>query len=339
MSVKIQIPKSPTTEPALKFCSYLQNLPDSEEYIFDFKEIGFIRPFIMLLLASNFRLHLRKHPKSVNQAINFQSHTYLAHMGFFQDFGLDFGNEPGEASGNDRYLPITVIKIAELEKEAAGNFELVQETIERQSKKLAEILIQNKNKEILDTLTFSIREILRNSVEHSKSETIEICAQFWPTQKTVEIAILDTGIGIAKTLKENPRIKFESDREAINLSLMPGISRISSSKSQKNSNHWANSGFGLYMTSTLCGRGGDYLIFSGSAGLKLKDGKRTEYQSNFPGTALRMKLKTDNIKSYTALLAEISKKGTIIAKELGGIAELRASSASMMLSRDFKKNP
>ena len=99
-------------------------------------------------------------------------------MGLFKSFGLDHGNAPGEANGSTTHIPITEISREQIEKEASSLGKHPGAVIEGRSKSLAQILTRFKDGPLLDTLTFSIREIIRNVVEHSEADHAYLCAQY-----------------------------------------------------------------------------------------------------------------------------------------------------------------
>lgn len=87
--------------------------------------------------------------------------------------------------------------------------------IERKAAELAEILTQQEAGALQDTLTFSIREIVRNVVEHSESDTVCVCAQYWPKKEQVEVGIVDDGIGIHAALTRRGYQTLASDLSAM----------------------------------------------------------------------------------------------------------------------------
>lgn len=110
---------------------------------------------------------------------------------------------PGEASGNDNYLPITELDFHTMHRKEIDKGNLIEmgNLIESESEKLSKILSRN-NKELQTLLTYLLREILRNIPEHSNSTKAWICGQYW-TNNTAEIAIIDEGIGIKNSLQKN----------------------------------------------------------------------------------------------------------------------------------------
>ena len=70
---------------------------------------------------------------------------------------------------------------------------------------------------------------------------------------TVEIAIIDRGVGLRPTLSRNPHLTIASDHDAIMYALSPGISgKFYEGVRIDRNNPYQNSGFGLYMNCRLC---------------------------------------------------------------------------------------
>lgn len=342
----INIPYRLDLPSSINFCNKLQNLPEADEYLFDFSQINWVEPFGMLLVAMEIRRAIAKHKDkkfkleiysddpNQNKAI-----SYASHMGFFDFFIVgDYGKQLGEPrGGNRRYLPITVLDTPELEKEASHQFREIGQVVEDHSKLLAQTLTQQQDGDLVDTLIYSFREIIRNVVEHSKSGVVMYCAQFWPRNQLVEIAILDIGVGIRSTLSENPYLKIENDADALNLALIPGISgKIYKGKRTDPFDLWQNSGFGLYLTSRICRNGGNFFICSGDSGIFLDDSGKQSYSTNYEGTAIRLKLSTKLTETLRQLLNRFSQEGDAIAKEFSGDNYISVSRASRMLSNDFQ---
>lgn len=334
----IDIPRTLNLYNSINFCKNLWSLPESEHYDFNFANLSFLEPFTMAYVANELKRYRNTKPDVRFSASNHKSHTYAAHMGFFKAFGLQYGHEPGEASGSSTYLPLTIINVAELKHEAASQYIHIGDLIEEKSSQIAQLLTRQESGDIVDTLTFSIREIMRNVVEHSNSEVIEYCAQYWPNKKLVEVAILDTGDGIQKSLSNNPHLHIESERDALHFALMPGISGKMYSGVRKTGDAWQNSGFGLYMTSRICRNGGSFFIASNDNALLLTKGDKKDKSCIYKGTALRLRINTSNITSYNSMLASYKEEGFNAAKKFSSSSTIEPSLASTMLARDFAKN-
>lgn len=334
----VKVPGSLNLEGSLELARELRELPEADRYILNFRELHWVEPFGMLFAADHVRKLSRKRREARFLARSFRNNTYAAHMGFFQALGVDFGKLPGEAQGNSHYLPITILKVKALRQEANQRCQAIGDAIERRSKQLARMLTQCTDSDLVDTLTYAFREIIRNVVEHSESATLQYCAQYWPTKHLVEIAILDAGIGIRASLSKNPYFTAETDHDALNLSLVPGVSgKAYEGKTGNPYDVWENSGFGLYLTSRLCGNGGSFFICSGDAGILLNKNGKHYLNTTFLGTAIRLKLRTNRAQTLKQSLRRFLKEGDEIAKAFLDGSPVTASRASRMLWDDFRR--
>lgn len=328
---------SMSLQTALAFSKNAVDIPMSEHCTFDFARTGNTEPFAMLIVSSEIRKFLRERPNTKVSCVNFGHMHYAAHMGFFRAFGLEHGKKPGEAKGSSRYIPMRILDCAALRQEAIGKGLEVGEQIEKNSEEIASLLTNGDSSTLHETLTYSIREIMRNVLEHSQSSRLGICAQYWPSKNKVEVAILDRGIGLRKSLSPNPHIDTTTDKNAINFSLMPAISGKSFKGSKnKSKGPWANSGFGLYMTNRICRNGGNFFIGSGNAGLLLTQGNKKWHECNLDGTAVRMVINTEQLPALKESLARYREDGYEFQKEYQEIVNIDPSSASLMLSEDFE---
>lgn len=316
----------------------LNSIQDAGEFNFDFTTTRLVEPFAMLLVSSQIRRLIERLPGSKVYCSNFRHMTYAGHMGFFKAFGLDFGKAPGEAKGGDRYLPMTIFDCETLVKEAAEKGIEVGDEVEENSKRLAALLCGSAEGDVYETLTYSIRELMRNVLEHSKAKRFGICAQYWPSKNRVEVSILDRGIGLRESLQNNPHLDASDDKCAINYALMPAVSgKAFKGSKQKQKGPWANSGFGLYMTSRITRNGGTFFIATGNTGMLItnkSEGKRY-FECDLTGTAIRMVVKTDALPSLRDALDTYREEGYAIQSRYKEIVNIDPSSASLMLSEDF----
>jgi len=336
--IQVKIPQNLSLKNTLNFCNRLWDLEHSDEYIFDFINLARVEPFSMAYVANELKRFRKTKPKSQFKALNHENKSYAAHMGFFRAFGLKFGNGPGEAAGSRTYLPITILNVAELHKEADDSYDYVGNIIEAKSEKIAKILTRQDSGDLVDTLTFSIREILRNVVEHSGSEIIEYCAQYWPSKNLVEFAVLDTGNGIMQGLSTNPYLNINDERDALHLALLPGVSgKMYKGVKKRKNDEWQNSGFGLYMTSRICRNGGDFFIASNDKSIFLDNTSKQDLKCRYQGTALRLRIDTSQLSSYSEMLDQYRNEGFAAAKKFAGKDAIEPSAASTMLARDFQE--
>lgn len=302
--------------------------------------MGRVEPFTMVYLAKIIRDIKSKSPNRKIFCEGFQEKNYAANMGFFRAFGLKHGREPSVNDGNESFVPFSILRSKTVADEAIRSWSPKQDVIENKSAQLAKILSRENESNLVDALTFSIREIMRNVIEHSHSKVIEYCAQYWPSYDKVEISISDNGIGLRKSLENNPYIQVDNDSDALQQALMPAISSKNYKGARIDRNDpWHNSGFGLYMISRICRTGGSFLICSGDHGILLNSEEKKHIYLNheYQGTIVRMVLNTKKIKKLPEMLREYRDEGYEIAKSIKGVGYYQASAASQMLSRDFKK--
>lgn len=322
---------------ALTCSADLDRLPEARHYVFDFKGMEWVEPFGMLYFASQLRQFKNKRTSSRFQAVGYETHGYPAHMGFFHAFGLSHGKDLGAAPGSLQYVPITAVSVAELERESASEGEDVRETIERHSERLAEVLTRGVGGDLQSTLSYSLREILRNVVEHSKADMIWFAAQHWPERQLVELSILDEGAGIRTSLSRNPHLNVDKDADAIRMALLPGVSGVAyKGGPRQRKDAWVNSGYGLFMTSQLCATGGSFLVCSGDHCLVMRGGREEVMASRFDGTAIRMTIATGEVGNLNGVLEHLRIRGAAIAGELKLAANVTASMSARMLRKDFK---
>lgn len=332
----ILVPKDYTLKPALAFAAAIRQTPPADEYIVDFQTPHYLRPFGMLYISHILRTFQTAHPEAKFTPINYEGIYYAMHMGFFQACGFAIGKAPGEASGNEQYLPITFLQIADLEIEAGRQTTEIGEVIETRSREMATVLTHQPTGMLVDMLTYALREMIRNVAEHSQSPFLAYCAQYWPSKKQAEIGILDIGIGIRASLSRNPHLSLASDQDALNLALLPGISGKTFKGVVRNAyDPWQNSGYGLYAVSRLCGLGGKFLIGSGDTALSLKPEEKEYHPTQHQGVFLRLNFCSKDIKTLSTVLAKIIREGDALAKELNGMNHIEASAASRMLSSEF----
>lgn len=96
---------------------------------------------------------------------------------------------------------------------------------------------------------------MRNIPEHANTDKLWICGQYWKSYNLDEIAILDEGIGVFKSITQNSYHGeyIKNNLVALCWSLKAGISdAFKPSIKQKSADMWANSGFGLLMVSEIC---------------------------------------------------------------------------------------
>ena len=319
----IQVPRYLIFERTIEFVSSFKHLSNQNKYVFDFENLKRIDPFSLLYLSSELRTFKLKNSESEFLAKNFQHCTYAAHMGFIQSFGLDFGKQPGEANNNNRYIPIRIYDVPQIKESARDLMVHTGEILEGFAKEISEVLTQNYDKDLTEILRYCLREALRNIVEHSHSQRFGFCAQYLPSLNVVSFAVLDRGIGIKESLKDNPKLKLETHLEAIKESLKPGISgKIYPGQKRKPKGDWANSGYGLFMTSNICKNGGSFFVASGDKGIYLSSNDEKTLDINIDGTSLNLTINLNQKNNLNDLLQGLR-------EEAGKLTSIKASKSSM----------
>ncbi len=229
------------------------------------------------------------------------------------------------------FLPITRICINKLRTEANLSKEYVGETIERKSNDLAKIFCRG-NENLERYITYSLRELMRNIEEHSMADYIWYAAQYWETYDLVEIAILDEGIGIRESLTTNPAYTriIKNDEDALLMAIKPGITKARGKANKEDD--WANSGYGLYMTSNLCRNVGDFVLASNERLLIINKDNISKKEICYFGTVVRMRLQISKLKALQSVLNRLLQEGEQQAKE-NQYAIKTASKASSMLRK------
>lgn len=323
-TITIEVPKQLVFQSSIEFVLKINALTHQGLIQFDFNNLTRIDPFSLLYVSSEIQRCKSRLSKSIFRAINFGHCTYEAHMGFFKAFGLDYGKLPGEAKGNKNYIPINIYSTIEIIREAKESRIHPAELLEVKAEGLSRILTRNKECILKDTLTYCLREIFRNVIEHSNAGQFGFCAQYLPSLNRVYLAIIDRGIGLAAALSNNPTLQIEDDQDAILKALSPGISgKVFPGQKRKPKGEWANSGYGLFMTSNICKRGGGFFIASGNAGYYTSENKERFIETPFKGTALNLSIDTSRLDTLNQMLRDID--NTV------GIEKSKASKSSLGL--------
>ena len=307
----------------LKFAHDIyEKIPD-DEVILDFSQMSNFDPLPMLIMGATIRNYRMQYPEIPFRIDGYKGKSYAGTMGFFKyvSESLEIGKMPGEANGSENYIPITSIKVEELQQAeiSQGNYMVVGDLIEKEAGRLARI-VDRGNSELHKLLTYLIREILRNTPEHAGTNTMWVCGQYWPSYELAEIAIADEGIGIYNSITQNQAHKeyIIDNKKALQWALKAGISEaFRPSIGQKSSNEWANSGFGLYMVNEICKHlNGSFCIISYGDYMLIDNHGITYGKTNFKGTAIRMRVPSMKISNAQSIINQISTQGEREAKTI-----------------------
>jgi len=319
MTNTIQIPRRLNASSAISFSRDLFLILDQDVVSLDFSSLKFALPSGVLFLASVIRHFVRdrqgKKTKAINVNASNNAHGYLLHIGFFRFIGLSRGNKLGDAKGSSTYIPITKVDNTEIRKIARKQGISNLESIIEKSDQLASLLISDyTNHSAHRAISYSIREVIRNTFEHSNTEICYFCGQKY-SNGAVEISIFDEGRGILESLKES--YSFRNNSEAIDAVILPGVSRMR--KKDNRANIFDNSGFGLYVLSELGRSFGNFCLASGTSNIIItNDNRIINIQPNLPGTYIGLRFENPP-RSFSGTLSDIVSAGEDEALQYGEV--------------------
>lgn len=306
---------------ALKHAKDLGEYSDaSGDFGFDFSGRCSYDPFGMLITSAAIRQFVNRNPNTTRHCNvdNDDATRYAGHMGFFKAISenLPFGKYPGEAKGSRTYVPITCIDLSTIQERALRDQTVIQQKIQQTANNLGIVLSQGDSA-LQHTITYIIREIIRNSEEHSRANHVWLCAQYWGHYNLVEIGILDEGIGIRRSLKSNRAYSssIQDDASALKLCVLPGITEAYKRDVDEN-DVWANSGYGLYMAKEICAAlNGMFLVASGNVciGFRVDSTTNTRVpiyeRTSICGTAICLRFHTNSIGDFDSMRNDILIRG------------------------------
>lgn len=299
---------------ALQLAADLSLNDTTDDYCVDFSRTQHFEPFGMLLASSainRFRNRLSLSSRQLNIRCGDSDEEGLAaHMGFWQSIGIPLGRAVNAQAHSDSYLPITRIGVDEIYRESGGLDPLASGIIEQRAAQLAIILARPRSESLVDALTYSIRELIRNVLEHARTPAIWLAGMSWPKRNYVQVAVLDEGVGIRKSLATNALFQYDTDALALRAALQPGVSRnLGQQPTRQKLETWeeqrqaqplqffANAGYGLFMISSLCREAGQFLIASGNSALAYVGSGEVSSATGHHGTALRLVIQPSEVKT------------------------------------------
>ena len=314
---EIYIPVNITYETAVEFSKKLKeaNLNEYKDNNIKIdignlmKNNGRVEPFAALFILNSLRSFARLADK-----LGFKVRTryieehrmrniYAKNLRFYSSLGVPYGQSPDEdyqGSSQSTFIPIMKMEASQVSCSTDEYKEISD--IARNISTVA----SRGNKELLDCIHYCVIEVVRNVLEHSGSSTLWYSAQCWPSKhggQLVEIGIMDEGIGIHESLKQ----ELDDEENLLKFSLVPGCS-------SKPTTHYIgdnadNSGFGLYMISEIGKRNGDFIIASNNESLLFSEGVEKLDECLINGTLLRLRLHIDSIRNFETQKEELINEG------------------------------
>ena len=290
-----------------------------DKIVFNLNNYYECNPFNNLVIAKTLKDYSANNPNvscSLRRCKNPKTDSFLQHIGFYDMVGVSYGKKVGEACPNTNYVPITKLNFN-------GNF---YQEIEGYAKTLANTLSFDLNLHNFSSYVFV--ELIRNIYEHSQSQEAYICAQKWDQYNLVEIAIVDSGCGIANALKTIYTDK--SEEELLRMATDPGVSAKSNHRFLDEDDGWRNSGYGLYAIKKLAIEyGGSLMVCSNNyCDYYVRSGKISHYKTYFQGTALAIRFRTDINIDFKEARCKIIAEGEKEAKRDHRVESIKSASKS-----------
>ena len=270
-----------------------------------------VKPFNMLVLA----LSIKQLSAYFNR-ITFVSPAesidgYMQYMGFYETCGA-----PAWEINRGSHRPGKYICITKIDFTPCGSIEADYEMMEREAQKLSTMI--QFDKELAAYIKYCFFEMIRNSYEHAATSSVYVCAQYWPTQNLVELAIVDEGQGIKNAMES--KYKQKNELELIKYAMVPGISVESNHKYLPKGDYYQNSGYGLYLTKELSlAYDGSFILCSGNYALRYyKQGNQDIckcYNTKFQGTAIAIQFSTSRSQNFKELIGEIKERGQELTRQ------------------------
>jgi len=147
------------------------------------------------------------------------------------------------------------------------------------------------NTDLKHYLHYLFLELMNNVADHAQADG-HVMAQYYPTNKKIQFAISDRGVGFLSNLK----LKFDditTEEEAIYKALKKGITATP----QKMYGHEKNAGFGLYaMVEILKQTNGRFVIISNDTLIRYKNGIYTTKKLSSPWKGVVVAFEFDEAK-------------------------------------------
>ncbi len=246
------------------------SLYDSE-IIIDLSTLTFITPVVLTSLAAYIKYVSEKGGLVKLELPNDPNmNNYLGRMDFFENLEINMSYPFIRHNGTGKFQ-----ELYHLQNE---------EDIKLPVENIKAILQQSLTEELIEIMDYALYEILENIFRHAQSSSGGfVAAQAYPLLGFLEVAITDTGIGIAESLRENPLYVDKNTLECLKLAIEPKIT----SKSEE------HSGEGLYFSSEIVKLNkGTFCIFSQDGKLCLQnETENIEKSSYWQGAIVVFSLK------------------------------------------------
>ncbi|RJQ33343.1 MAG: hypothetical protein C4562_00320 [Actinobacteria bacterium] len=256
-----------------------------------------IHPVVLSLVAA---LGLKANPKEIKcDSLEAKSIHYLERMGLFKFLGVRSGINITKHEPAGRFIPLTQIKNS---KELSRFIEDMIPLLHLEPKQA-------------EPIRYVVSELVRNVIEHADSrDGAIVCAQYYAKSNRIAIGIVDTGVGIKKTI--NQSYPAETSMKAIQLALTPGITGTTNREGGTE----LNAGAGLFFIKTIAKVNSDlFMVYTGNALYKLLKSTTNKLYSDplrdrhsqaedlplFNGTVVGIDISLDETKEFSGILSLI----------------------------------
>ena len=314
-----------TLHAALDMEKALRGVVPEGRFVFDFSHMHGFGPLSLLVAGTAIRQYMERYPavRFSIAGIDAGEGERAGAMGFFRYAvpSSGMGSAPGGAAGGPGCIPITRIDAGALQQAGyeQGRYMALGDILEKESGRLTGMLAGG-NGELHKLLTYLMREMLRNTPEHAQTSQMWVCGQYCPSGAAAEIAVMDEGIGLYRSLTRNPshRAYITDPAAALRWAVKAGISRaFGPAAGQRSRDEWANSGFGLYMASTICrDLGGSFCIISSGRYLCIDSRGVQTGETSFSGTAVGLRVPAAQLHDAQGLISAAARKGEAEARTI-----------------------
>ena len=224
--------------------------------------------------------------------VDSQAGHFLKRAGLPRLLGQDDGVDPPKTT--ERIFPLTQIHSS---KE-------IQPCVESLMN-----LLSIEDEEISDAIRYSLIELLRNVVQHARSDIgAVVIGNYYPKAGQVDVVVADFGCGIRVALQERYR-EIKSDFKAVKFALQPHVSGTFQRGAYESMA--SNAGLGLFFIREIATRsGGGFFLGSGSMLADLRGNEDGSPQRRYiasktdgwRGTVAVLQLKRGYIEEFDSLL-------------------------------------
>ncbi len=255
--MRIHLPNSAWIGNIDPFLKSFDALEDDNLYVTSHEEWVSVHPVVLCMIVS-LGLSVRNNEGTLNfKTMTAKSKHYLERMNVFGLLGLKSEMTIKKHEPSGRFIPMAKIK----NSQDLNNF--ITEMIP----------LLHKEPRQVEPIRYVISELVRNVFEHSKSKDgALVCAQFYKKSNMIRIGVVDSGIGIKKSINHSYP-EAENDLHAIRLALTPGITGTT----RKIGGTEANAGAGLFFIKSIAKVNRDFfMIYSGNSMFKLLKTKQNK---------------------------------------------------------------